>query len=175
MLKVNIDENMIARAKERAKAIPQSRNTFMPFDRHVAGFAGEEMIIKSFDGFVETKGDQVYNYDFLFNNKKIEVKTKLVTSEPKPHYECSTYTYFNQQTEYLVFNRVFNADKSSKYSWPYGWILGWITYDKFHEIKNLIPKGQMQSNGFETRTSTWNIFISDLNPIETLIEELLKE
>lgn len=174
MIKIDITEDMISVAKERAKKIPTSKNTFMPFNRHVAGFVGEEMVRRSFDGFVETKGNEVFNYDFLFNDKKIEIKTKLVTSEPKPSYECSTYAYFNQKTEYLVFNRVFNANKKKEYLWPHGWILGWITYDRFHEIKNFIPKGQVQPNGFTTRTATWNIFIRDLNPIETLMEELLK-
>lgn len=172
MIKVKIEKPMIQRAIVRARKIPESRNAFMPFERHVAGFAGEELITKSFPEFKETRGVEVFNYDFLFNSRKIEVKTKLVTSEPKPYYECSTYAYFNQATEYLVFNRIMNVNKSKKYQWPYGWILGWISHQRFHDIKTLVSKGSHQPNGFIARTSTWNIRISDLNPIDTLIKEL---
>lgn len=173
MIKVEITKDMIRSAGRRAKKIPPSRNTFMPFDRHVAGFVGEEMLMKTFNNLVESKGSEVYYYDFTASGIKYEAKTKLVTSTPRLDYECSTYTYFNQKPDILLFNRVFNANKNKKYCWPHGWILGWIEYDRFQEIKTLIPKGQVQPNGFTTRTSTWNIFIRDLNPIETLFSGAL--
>lgn len=175
MIKVDITNEMIESAKVRAKQIPPSKNTFMPFDRHVAGFVGEEMLMKTFSNLKQSNGNEVYYYDFKAMGVKYEAKTKLVTSEPRPGYECSTYTYFNQKPDILIFNRIFNSNKKSSFQWPHGWILGWIEYDRFQEIKTYIPKGQRQPNGFTTRTSTWNIFIRDLNPIEDLVLKLSDE
>ena len=163
-IKVKITEEMIKRAEERANEIPKSKNTFMPHERHVIGFLGEEMFNRVFPMAKQSKGSNVYNYDYLMANKRFEIKTKMCSSDPRPDYECSIYTYYEQKADVYLFCRI----KKEFGSYPYGWVLGYITKRNFDDKKFLIKKGTKQPNGFTTRVDTWNVYIKDLNAIRPL-------
>ena len=170
IIKVNISEKMIAEAKRRAGLIPKNKNTFMNHERHVVGFIGEEMFKQVFPSATISTDQEVYDYDFLLYTKKIEVKTKMVKTIPKLQYECSIYTYFNQDPDFYFFCRVLKENNT----YPYGWLLGYIDTKTFYKKSTLIPKGQKQSNGLITRTNTWNIFIHNLTPMGKILGNIEK-
>ena len=161
---------MIETAKKRASTLPNSKSAFMDHERHVVGFLGEEIFKKTFPTAVTSKDIDVYDYDFILYTKKIEIKTKMVTSAPKPHYECSVYTYFNQDPDFYFFCRVIKKDDT----YPYGWLLGYIDTKTFHKHSKLISKGQKQTNGFTARTNTWNIYINQLKPMGKILKNIEK-
>lgn len=163
-IKVKITEEMIKRARQRASEIPNTKNAFMPHERHVVGFLGEEMFKKVFPMAKQSKGYNVYNYDYVMAKKKFEIKTKMCSSEPRPNYDCSIYTYYEQKADVYLFCRV----KKEINHYPYGWILGYITKESFDQKKFLVKKGKGQSNNFTTRVDTWNVLIQDLKPIKPL-------
>jgi hypothetical protein len=166
--KVLITKDMIDVATERAKKIPNNRHTFMDFERHKVGFIGEEIFKSVFPMSDESKGSNVYYYDYILGKRKIEIKTKMVKTEPRMSYECSIYNYFQQRPDYYFFCRVLK--KNNEY--PYGWLLGYISEREFKEKNYFVPKGEMQSNGFVTRIDTWNLAIEDLYPVDNILEKM---
>ena len=163
--KVIITPEMIKVATKRAAKIPNTINTFMNFERHKVGFIGEEIFKKVFPMSIESSGKNVYYYDYTLGKRKVEIKTKMCTTIPQQTYECSIYNYFKQSPEYYFFVRVIKKDGE----YPYGWLLGYISEKKFNKINYYVPKGEMQPNGFVTRTDTWNIKISDLSSVDNIL------
>ena len=164
--KVIITEDMIKVATKRAAKIPNTLNTFMDFERHKVGFIGEEIFKSVFPVAKESSGNNIYYYDYELGKRKVEIKTKMCTTIPREDYECSIYNYFQQNPDYYFFVRVMKKNGS----YPYGWLLGFISSKKFKDINYYVPKGQLQTNGFVTRTDTWNIFIKNLNPVDKIIK-----
>lgn len=163
-IKVKITEEMIKIAEQRASEIPKSKNTFMPHERHVIGFLGEEMFKRVFPMAKQSKGSNIYNYDYLMANKRFEIKTKMCSSDPKSSYDCSIYTYYEQKADVYLFCRI----KKEMGRYPYGWLLGYITKKSFDEKKFMVNKGKEQQNSFTTKVDTWNVLIKDLSPIKPL-------
>ena len=166
--KVAITEDMIKTATKRAARIPNTINTFMNFERHKVGFIGEEIFKKTFPMAKESSGSNVYYYDYILGKRRVEIKTKMCTTVPNAEYECSIYNYFEQDPEYYFFTRIIKKNGS----YPFGWILGFISSKKFKDINYYVPKGQMQPNGFVTRTDTWNIKIKELTPIDVILQKI---
>jgi hypothetical protein len=166
--KIKITEEMIKTATKRAAKIPNTINTFMDFERHKVGFIGEEMFKKVFPMANESVGNNVYYYDYILGKRKVEIKTKMCTTIPRMDYECSIYNYFEQDPDYYFFTRVMKKNGG----YPYGWVLGFISAKKFKDINYYVPKGQLQPNGFVTRTDTWNIRISQLGAVDNILNKL---
>ena len=166
--KIRITEDMIKTATSRAAKIPNTINTFMDFERHKVGFIGEELFKKAFPMSEESFGKNVYYYDYILGKRKVEIKTKMCTTTPSPYYECSIYNYFEQKPEYYFFTRIMKKNGG----YPYGWLLGYISAKEFKKKNYYVPKGQLQQNGFVTRTDTWNIRISELKPIDDILKKI---
>jgi hypothetical protein len=166
--KVRITQEMVDRASKRAAKIPNTINTFMNFERHKVGFIGEEIFMKAFPMAQESFGNNVYYYDYILGKRKVEIKTKMCTTIPSVDYECSIYNYFEQDPDFYFFTRVIKKNGS----YPYGWLLGYISAKKFKDINYYVPKGEMQNNGFRTRTDTWNIKIGQLDSIDKILSRL---
>ena len=111
-LKVNISKDMIEKAKLFASSLPNSRHVFMPHERHVVGFLGEEMIKSVFPMAKRSKGNNKYYFDYNLGGQKIEIKTKMCKSIPNENYDCSIYNYFNQNPSYYMFCRVMKENNS---------------------------------------------------------------
>lgn len=170
MLKVNITEDMIERAKKRADEMPNTKNAFMDHERHVVGFLGEEIFMNVFPEAKGSEDEEVYDYDFTMYTKKVELKTKMCKSIPQPNYEASIYTYFNQDPDYYFFCRIYKELDS----YPYGWLLGYIPVQDFKEKSVLLKKGELQENGLVPRVNTWNVRIDELIPMDRILNNIKK-
>ena len=172
MLKVKITEEMIQKATEKAERIPPTHNTFMSQERRIIGFIGEQIFEQVFPEAVETTGKEVYDYDYKMYTKKVELKTKMVGVPPQPHHECSIYTYYNQKSDYYFFCSIIKDVIEGTY--PHGWLLGYTSVAEFKQKCFLIEKGVPQSNGLIPRINTWNMKLSDLLPMERLMNNIDK-
>ena len=166
--RVLITEDMISRAKKKAAELPDSRHSFMNWERHVVGFVGQEIFEEVFPMGVISSGNNVYNYDYILGKRKVEVKTKMCSTVPTPDYECSIYTYYQQKPDYYFFIRVFK--KNGKF--PYGWLLGYTSIEDFNKNKYLVKANTKQSNSLTTRVSTWNVKIKTLTPISNILNRM---
>ena len=59
MLKVNITEDMIKKATDKAERIPPTHNTFMSQERRIIGFLGEQIFEQVFPEAKESQNNEV--------------------------------------------------------------------------------------------------------------------
>jgi hypothetical protein len=152
---------------EKSKKEKRSKdNTFMTKEELTTGFRGEEMFKLAFPDAVKSAGDDVFQFDFTWKNRKIEEKTKGTTCIPTMEYEGSVYDYHpNQQYDIIVFARAIKIGKK----FEAGWLMGWMTKKEFESKKYFVRQGEWLANcGFPARTSTWNASMKDCHPIHTL-------
>ena len=93
-----------------------------------AGSLGEEMVLAEFP-FV--KRANTYNFDCLFGDKRLEVKTKERSVMPLPHYDASVNkVHGKQQADFYIFTSILK-------NFERGWIIGYIKTDIFWELAEL--------------------------------------
>jgi len=155
LIDILITDEMRKNADRKAKAMGTLKRSIMEGKRNFVGFLGEEMILRSFDGFDEAN---TFDYDLLLDGEwRIDVKTKQVTSKPKPNYECSLGTYYRQQCDLYVFTRILSTFDS-------GWILGYMAPVDYYAKATYIKKGTYdKTNDFTFRADSYNLPINDLS------------
>lgn len=116
MIELKIHDDEIMRAKYRDQlmgVLPSSRECGAG---NVCGFIGEELVLRHCGGISVDN----FDYDLLISELKADVKSKAVSSIPKPDYLCSVMEYqLNNDCDIYIFTRI-NISKKT------GWILGWI-------------------------------------------------
>jgi len=109
------------------------------------------------------EGKEATKYDLLVNGKKVEVKTKDRTVEPKPYYECSVplYNHSHQIPDWFYFISLYR--EGDKYKKAY--ILGGIAYKELEEKGIVMMEGDIDiRNGWACNESCINITIDKLIP-----------
>lgn len=165
MIQVPINEEMVARVASHASAMGTLRNSFTKGEGNVIGFMGEELVLASLE---DSKKEESYDFDIIFEGKRFEVKTKRTTVEPKPHYMCSVSTFnTRQKADYYLFCRVLHKGGSFG---DFGWVLGYIPVEEFKRGAVFMRKGDLdRDNGYIVRSNCFSVPISDLYPVEGLM------
>lgn len=158
MREVTIRPEQIEEAKRKAKEMGALNNSILEGKGNVYGFLGEIV-------FAEAMGlspINTFDYDFILDGIKIDVKTKHCTSPPLPKFECSVADVNkDQDCHFYVFVRVMK-DLSR------AWILGKKRKADYYNEATFYKKGQEDpnsNNGFEFTADCYNLKISDLMPI----------
>lgn len=151
MIEISITPKVLLQAQELAAKLGILKKSFTNGRGNLCGFVGQ-IIVKSYLG---GEGRSSFDYDFLIGDKKIEVKSKLTSVVPLPHYDCSVTDYYEQKCDYYVFVRV-------KSDYSVAWILG---YKKASDVKKcqFVKKGDFDpSNNFRVKMDSYIIPIKDL-------------
>lgn len=141
MREILISPLMLEKAKHKLTTINTRENLGLSkfgseYDRILIGYIGEQIIMNYLN--IETDSD-TFDFDLLYNGKKLEVKTISCKFKPLPHYWCTVNSHdlngvHKQTADYYIFLRILN-DKSK------GWILGGMTCKNFFEKGKFVPKG----------------------------------
>ena len=153
MIKVEITEDMIAAANNKAIEMGKLNNSILNGAGNIAGFIGEQISLKVLGGlWINT-----YAYDIMVGDKRIDVKTKQTTVTPLPHYECSIAAFnIKQKCDAYAFVRVLK-DLST------GWFLGVLEKDAYFNAATFMKKGNIDpSNNFTVRADCYNLRIDKL-------------
>jgi hypothetical protein len=152
-------EKQIDEAKRRAAAMGAIRNSITEGAGNMAGFIGE-IIVGEYLGaeFKSTK-----DYDIVYNNYTVDVKTKVTTAPPLPHYMCSiAATSTHQECDWYVFCRWHKYKKVL-------YVLGCMPREEFFEHAEFFSKGDKEGdNGFTVRADCYSLPISKLYSLEHL-------
>lgn len=160
MIEIKLTEDIITRAKGKAKDVPVTNNTIIGGKGRLAGFIGEEVVKE----FLNATEDNTYEYDLDIMGVKIDVKTKQCKSKPKDYYECSVANYYKQDCDLYVFVRTSPVNNPTK-----AWILGWDTKDDYNDDGRHLKKGELDGdNGFVVKSDCINKEIKSLRAIEEL-------
>ena len=156
---INISNDIIIKAKEKAKEMGELKNSITKGAGNVHGFLGEFIVSNYLNATIEN----TYDYDIKLGSVNIEVKTKRTTVAPRTHYECSIAEYNTKQNcDVYVFTRILK-------DMTRGWILGYISKKEYFDEATFLKKGQVDpSNGWTVNTNCYNLPISKLKNIETL-------
>lgn len=111
-------------------------------------------------------GEATYQYDFIFNDLRIDVKTKGCTSKPRDFYFVGVNTCTpKQKCDIYLFTRVL------KPSHDICWLLGWLPRDQFYDLAVFYKKGELDPFGddiFRFREDGYQLPISELRSVKKL-------
>ena len=133
-----------------------------------AGFIGAlgEIVVSDYLGIKPHVYDEeleVYDYDIMYKDKRLEVKTMNLYKPPSEITDCCTTTYYSQKCDGYVFVGLL-ADKSK------AWIEGYITAKRFFKDATLMEKGTTRPrDGFVYRWDNWVTTVGNLDPIDKLV------
>ena len=129
-----------------------------------AGYIGAlgEIVVADYLGVHPHNNDEVYNYDMVWNDNNIEVKTMNLYYPPKEGTDCCTTTYYDQKCDMYFFVGLLN-DKSK------AWIEGCIYSKDFFKKANYIKKGTTRSDGFTYKWDNWVVKVKDLSSVDKVL------
>lgn len=133
----------------------QLNNSIQRGGGSLGGFIGEFLAKEILGGEVKN----TYEYDLVLpKGKTVDVKTKMTSVEPLPHYDCSIADYnTSQNCDYYAFVRVKN-------DYSVGWFLGWIKKKDYFKKARKLTKGERDGdNGFVVKSDCWNLKIEELD------------
>ena len=166
IVEVKFTDDMVARAKTKAKRLGSINNSIRKGKGNIVGYLGEEIVAHYMkaDIISNDEGTEKYNYDLVKDGKKIEVKSKERTVPPKGHYDASVAeTSRHQKTSIYVFTSIqCNGGEPVR-----AWICGQKDAKEYFEQARFYAKGDIDpSNNFEVLTDMHNMPYKDLDPVE---------
>jgi hypothetical protein len=159
--KINIKEAWVKEAKNKANQLGTLKHSFMNGAGNLIGYLGEIVVRES----IGAEHKNTYHFDLIKNGYKIDVKSKLCSTEPKENFECSIAAYnTRQKCDYYIFVRIIKNLK-------YAWICGAIKKENFFNMATLYKAGYKdQSNGMIFKVDTYNLPINRLKNIDKSIK-----
>ena len=160
MKNIKIKKKDIDRATEMSNNMGTLNNSITKGEGNVIGFLGEIIVANE----LGINLDNTYDYDLIFDGKKIDVKSKRVTSEPRDYYECSVAALnTKQKCDVYMFTRI-KSDLSE------GWILGYLDKEKYLNDSKFLKKGSVDpDNNWRVRTDCYNLPINKLENVDKLV------
>ena len=159
MIHIKIIKEDIDLANKMSSNMGTLNNSITRGKGNVIGFLGEIIVAK----YLGITLDNTYDYDLIFNNKRIDVKSKKVSSPPRDYYECSVAALnIKQKCDLYMFTRI-KSDLSE------GWILGCLEKEKYLTDSKFLKKGTIDpDNNWKVLTDCYNLPINKLENIENL-------
>ncbi len=155
MIVIDITDEQINLAKTKAEEMGRLRNSIRRGEGNVAGFLGEIIFAKHFNGTI----NNTYDYDVIVKGKKVDVKTKETTVIPEPYYFATVAGYnIKQKCDYYYFVRVNIKEKKA-------YLLGGLSKSGFYKEAIFYKEGDLDptSNlGWTFRANCYNVEISKL-------------
>ena len=169
MLTVNINREMYDNAKALAEAQGVLKGSIEYGKGNIYGYLGEEIFQKLYPDALRVNS---FDHDFeLIRFPQlddpvtitVDVKTKMTSYVPQPHYEASVTAMPRQQDTHIYFFCRVHKDTRQ------GWAIGWEFSDVFFSTSYLKKEGDVDpSNGMVCKRTCWNIYHSQLRKPESL-------
>jgi len=142
------------RVRVRAEKLPLLNNSIRKGEGSLVAYIGEEVVKNVLNGEIK----DTYDYDIVYQNTKVDVKTKERAVAPKPYYECSVADFNTRQDcDEYAFVSVLNTLEEA-------WYLGKITKPDFYKKAVFHRKGELDpANNFTFKADCYNIPISLLH------------
>ena len=163
MLQLPFDNEMIRAATEWAENLGGIYNSITRGDGNYAGRLGELALAKHLGVEVEDHKD----YDLIYNNSKVEVKTKRRATKPKQNYTVNiASTSRHQKPDSYAFLSLEYSDRDSagRYSDLLKiWLCGYKDADQFFEEAEFWPKGTTDPPFFTAHRDMYVMKIGELD------------
>jgi hypothetical protein len=156
MIEIYISDSQISRA-EKLYNFNELNGSITKGKSNIYGAIGEIIVYDYFLDYLSIIQCNTFDYDFIINDFKVDVKTKRTTVKPKDNYLCSISSFnIKQKCDYYFFIRVLESFKI-------GYMLGFISKDEFYKKAVFNKVGEKDNNYFKFKDDCYNIEISQLN------------
>jgi hypothetical protein len=163
MLQLPFDNKMIREATDWAENLGGIYNSITRGDGNYAGRLGELALAKHLNVEVEDHKD----YDLIYNDSKVEVKTKRRATKPKSNYTVNiAETSKHQKPDKYAFLSLEYADRDSGGNYSdlqYIWLCGYKSAEQFFEEAEFWPKGTPDPPFFKTHRDMYVLTIGELD------------
>ena len=163
MLQLPFDNEMIRAATDWAENLGGIYNSITKGDGNYAGRLGELALAKHLG--VEVKDHK--DYDLIYNDSKVEVKTKRRATKPKPNYTVNiASTSRHQKPDTYAFLSVEYSDRDSGGNYSdllKIWLCGYKSADQFFEEAEFWPKGTPDPPFFKPHRDMYVMKIEELD------------
>ena len=167
MIEVKISDTMLLAARSKATEMGLLHNSILRGGGSIAGFLGEQIVLSTMGG----TWDNSYDYDIILDDgRRVEVKTKQTSATPLPHYSCSISNFnTRQKCDIYAFTRVLK-------DFSKGWFLGFMPKQEYFDKSKFMKKGDFDpDNGYEVRADCYNLYIEDLQNVQSNGDDMLLE
>lgn len=153
MKSIPIQQHHIDKASTLSKELGALKHSITDGDGNMAGFLGEVIVAE----FLDAQHHNTYDYDLIWGEARIDVKTKRTGVPPKDYYECSVAAYNTTQLcDMYAFCRISNDMRTL-------WFLGLIPKYTYFENARFLKKGQKDGdNNFTVKADCYNMSIRDI-------------
>lgn len=176
MIEIIITADMIKKSQDKADKVKFDANKNLnkfgsEKNRTLIGYLGEQLVLHHLKTATDVDD---YEYDLLYNETKVEVKTISCKFKPRPDYLCTVNSCHDvgthkQSADYYIFTRVLN-DLSV------GWILGNIKCEDFFKKGKFIAKGSEAIAGISFDKANATVLpISELNAMKSNHADWIKD
>lgn len=162
-------KSMLLNAYQKHQALGKLNNSIRQGKGNFDGFVGENAL-KLFLNIPLDLEQNTYDYDVVYNNKTIDVKTKKTSVVPQPFHEGSVAAYnTKQQCDFYVFTRILYHENG--YIPKTVYITGFMPKKEYFEKARFLKKGQTDgSNNFTVKADCYNMLYKDMRPISSFPE-----
>jgi hypothetical protein len=160
IIEFDISKEMKSRAFQRSQSMGALNGSVEKGKGNIIGFLGEEVI----SSYLNVPIVDTYDYDMVYKNVKIDVKSQGCTARPEQNYEVTVYDWNTKQDcDIYVFVRVEKHDNNK------AWIVGWEGKEKYFTKAVLYKKGDVDpSNNYLYKSDKWNVEISKLRDLSKI-------
>lgn len=131
----------VAEAFRRSQEQGVLHNSLTRGNGRMVGFLGEIAFEARLGG--KYVGDVSFAHDFEFPNCTVDVKSKICSSAPHPHYAVSVFASEGQPLKADVYFFVRVLKNFSKV-----WLVGWAPASTIQQSKYFYKKGESDKDGF---------------------------
>ena len=134
MIEIQITKEHLILAKHRANDLGILKNSIEKGQGNITGFLGE-IIVAEYYGWEIKNSDSInYDYDLIYKNHKIDVKTKNRKVIPEENYFATVSDYNTKQIcDYYFFVSIRNFE--------YAYLMGIIKKENFYKKAYFNNKG----------------------------------
>ena len=163
MLQLPFDNKMIREATNWAENLGGIYNSITKGDGNYVGRLGEVALAKHLGVEVEDHKD----YDLIYNDSKVEVKTKRRATKPKSNYTVNiASTSRHQKPDTYAFLSVEYSDRDSGGNYSdllKIWLCGYKSAEQFFEEAEFWPKGTPDPPFFKAHSDMYVMKIGELD------------
>ena len=163
MLQLPFDNKMIREATNWAENLGGIYNSITKGDGNYVGRLGELALAKHLGVEVEDHKD----YDLIYNDSKVEVKTKRRATKPKSNYTVNiASTSRHQKPDTYAFLSVEYSDRDSGGNYSdllKIWLCGYKSAEQFFEEAEFWPKGTPDPPFFKAHSDMYVMKIGELD------------
>jgi hypothetical protein len=152
---LDVSDKVFLNSREKGSELGHIHNSITRGGGNLAGFIGEYVAQSVYGGTL----DNTYAYDLkLSDGRRMDVKTKRTSVEPKMDYLCTvSASQIDYDCDGYIFTRVLNSYSTC-------WVLGHISKADFLD-KSTFRKGgtRDEKNGYLYRVDSYDVPISMLD------------